>query len=166
MVEQMVSSNLSKYGLGNSASIVTTANTTTSEVRDMQNDNKPPSSVEDDQAKNPTPGPTSGNVNRNLVYARRKSDAELSNSDKNRTTLPAYQQQATGDQNKTNESPALNSIATATRIKNFESDQASSTMEHWNARFTQLHNYLRQCDTSSQEVYLRSEFFFAFYFVA
>ncbi|KAK1441360.1 hypothetical protein QVD17_07210 [Tagetes erecta] len=147
----MVSSNLSKYGLGNSASIITTATTTTSEVRDVHDDNKPPRSFEEDQAKSPTPGST----NRNLVYVRRKSDAELSNSDKNRTTSPAYQQPAAGDQKKTNESFALNSIATSTRIRNFENNQTSSAMEHWNARFTQLHNYLRQCDTSNQEVYLQ-----------
>ncbi|KAK9070183.1 hypothetical protein SSX86_010583 [Deinandra increscens subsp. villosa] len=152
MVEQMVSSNLSKYGLGERASIITTATTTTSEVRNVQNDNKPPRSFEEDQSKNPMP---SGNFNVNLVYARRKSDAELSNSDKNRTTSSAYQQQAADDKKKPNESLALNSIATTTTLRNFENEQALSTMEHWNARFAQLHNYLKQCDASNQEVYLQ-----------
>ncbi|KAI3761815.1 hypothetical protein L1987_52237 [Smallanthus sonchifolius] len=160
MVEQMVSSNLSKYGLGKCASIITTATTTTattttSEVRDVQNDNKPPRSFEEDQAKGPTPGPTSGNVNRNLVYARRKSDAELSNSDKNRTTSSAYQQQEAGDQKKPDESFAPNPIAATTKIRNFENEQSLSALEHWSARFAQLHNYLHKCDTSNQEAYLQ-----------
>ncbi|KAI3784413.1 hypothetical protein L1987_43512 [Smallanthus sonchifolius] len=147
MVEQMVSSNLSKYGLGKCASIITTA---TSEVRDAQNGNKsrPVSSfVKEAQAKSLS-GTSSGNVNCNLVYARRKYDAELSNSDKNQTTF----QQAAGDKK---ESFAQNSIAaaTTTRTRNCENDQ---TMEHWNARFAQLHNYLYQYDNSNQlEVYVQ-----------
>ncbi|KAM0039447.1 hypothetical protein Hdeb2414_s0012g00382231 [Helianthus debilis subsp. tardiflorus] len=158
MVEQMVSSNLSKYGLGKCASIITTATTTTTtttaaaaEVREVQNDNKPQRSFDEDQPKSPT----TGNVNRNLVYARRKSETELSNSDKNRTTPSAYQQQAAGDKKKPDESFAPNSIATATTIRSFENEQALSAMEHWSARFAQLHNYLRQCDASNQEVYLQ-----------
>ncbi|KAL8251535.1 hypothetical protein R6Q59_035228 [Mikania micrantha] len=156
MVEQMVSSNLSKYGLGKSASIITTTttpnaatNTTTATARDVQNDKKIPAgsfSVEEAQAKSLS-GTSIGNVNRNLVYARRKYDSDLSNSDKNRTT---YQQPAAGDKN---DSFAQNSISTATRTSNRENEQA---MEHWNARFARLQNYLHQCDTSNQqEVYLQ-----------
>ncbi|KAI3725729.1 hypothetical protein L1987_65521 [Smallanthus sonchifolius] len=156
MVEQMLSSNLSKYGLGKCASIITTTTATTttnatSEVRDAQNDHKshPVSSfVKEAQAKSLS-GTSSGNVNCNLVYARRKYDADLSNSDKNQTTF----QQAAGDKK---ESFAQNSLAAATTTgtRNCENEQA---IEHWNVRFAQLHSYLYQYDNSNQlEFYLRS----------
>ncbi|XP_076888154.1 uncharacterized protein LOC143538484 [Bidens hawaiensis] len=141
---QMVSSSPSKCGPGKCSSIINAATTTTSEVKDVQNDNKPP--ISEDQPKSPTAGSTSGNVNRNLVYARRKSDAELTNSDKNRTTSSAYQQPE-GDKKKPDDLLAT--------VSNFENEQTLSTMEQWKARFSQLNNYLNQCDTSSQEAYLQ-----------
>ncbi|XP_076930062.1 uncharacterized protein LOC143594704 [Bidens hawaiensis] len=143
---QMVNSSPSKYGPGKCASIITTATTTTFEVKDVQNDNKLPISFEEDQPKSPTAGSTSGNVNRNLVYARRKFDAELTNSDKNRTISSAFHQQPEGDKKKPDDLFATDTV------RNFENEQ---TMEQWKARFSQLNNYLNQCDTSSQEVYLQ-----------
>ncbi|KVH88232.1 uncharacterized protein LOC112502402 [Cynara cardunculus var. scolymus] len=184
MVEQMVSSNLSKYGLGNCATIMTSSDSQpVPTMRDVQNDNKngpfDNSALQKDeavtqpfQAKSP-PGSTSNNnnVNRNLVYARRKSDAELSNSrtsDKNR--ISSYQQ--LGDQNhiphteakiKANDSvPSFSRTpanSAAARIRNCENEQSvilnSPAMDNWNARFVQLQKYLKQCDSSNPEVYLQ-----------
>lgn len=168
MVEQMVSSNLSKYGLGKCPSIISSSNNQQvsslkdTTLKDAHNDNKIPKLFEEDSAlqkgeavtltKIPHPG--SSNVNRNLVYARRKSDAELTNSrtsDKNRITSGLEQaEQQLGDKNnapqKTNESSAHNSAVSS-----------SPAMEHWHARFAQLQKYLKQCDSSSQEVNLQSE---------
>ncbi|KAI3668884.1 hypothetical protein L6452_40101 [Arctium lappa] len=119
------------------------------------------------EAKSP-PGSNSNNnnnVNRNLVYARRKSDAELSNSrtsDKNRTS--GYQQ--LGDQNhiphteaKVKANDSIQSFSRVpvnsapTRIINCENEH--SAMDNWNSRFVQLQKYLKQCDSSNPEVYLQ-----------
>lgn len=183
MVEQMVSSNLSKYGLGKCPNIVTTTTTADNQAvslvdtTDEQNGNKHLKSTEDSalqkedavtQAKGPLPGASINNVNRNLVYARRKSDVDLSNtrtSEKNRTSgYQQAEQQLELSPQKENESFAnipVTSIATG--IKSFENEQSAMVnmpaMEHWNARFSKLHKYVQQCDTANQEVYLQSEFY-------
>lgn len=166
MVEQMVSSNLSKYGLGKCPSIISSSNNQQvsslkdTTLKDAQNDNKTPKLFEEDSAlqkeeavtQTKIPHPGSSNVNRNLVYARRKSDAELTNSrtsDKNRITSGLEQtEQQLGDKNnasqKANESSAHISVVSS-----------SPAMEHWHARFAQLQNYLKQCDSSSQDVNLQ-----------
>lgn len=167
----MVSSNLSKYGLGNCATIITRSEN--QPIRDVQNDNKngpfDNSALQKEEAvvtqpfepKSP-PGSNNNNnnnnVNRNLVYARRKSDAELSNSrtsDKNRIS---------GDQNhiphteaKIKANDSVQSFSripvNSTRIRNCENEQ--SAMDNWNSRFVQLQKYLKQCDSSNPEVYLQ-----------
>lgn len=175
MVEQMVSSNLSKYGLGNCATIMPSSdNQPVPTMRDVQNDNKnrpfDNSALQKEeavtqpfQAKSP-PGSSSNNnnVNRNLVYARRKSDAELSNSrtsDKNRTS--GYQQvEAKIKANDSIQSfSRIPDNSAATRIRNCENKQSailnSAAMDNWNARFVQLQKYLKQCDSSNPEVYLQ-----------
>ncbi|XP_023770380.1 uncharacterized protein LOC111919003 [Lactuca sativa] len=154
MVEQMVSSNLSKYGLGKCPSIissspdkpptplVTTKDKTVknvqnpppvaakdTNVKSVQNDSKtgPPETLE---AKSP-PGGSNVN-NHNLVYARRKSDGEH-----------------IGDKRRSSPQKGNDVVNEQSSVVNL------SAMEHWNTRFVQLQNYLKQCDNSNHEVYLQ-----------
>lgn len=162
MVEQMVSSNLSKYGLGKYPNIISSSSDN-QPVADVQNDNNAPRPFEDSilQKEEAVKSPPSGssNVNRNLVYARRKSDAELTNSQRTRITT-GYQQ--LGDKNHTSQIPneQIPVNSTMVNFRNCEKEQATMvnslhSMDHWNARFAQLHKYLKQCDNSNQEVYLQ-----------
>ncbi|KAL4572617.1 hypothetical protein LXL04_019397 [Taraxacum kok-saghyz] len=152
MVEQMVSSNLSKYGLGKCPTIISSPDKpplplVAAKDTAIQNDNNKPGPLE---AKT---GPTSGgsNVivnNHNLVYARRNTDGEQVGG-KRRSPQ------------KGNESVvarvAVNSASeVTTRGENENSGAVNfSVMEHWNVRFGQLQKYLKQCDTSNHEVYLQ-----------
>ncbi|KAI3781336.1 hypothetical protein L2E82_11348 [Cichorium intybus] len=166
MVEQMVSSNLSKYGLGKCPTIITTPDNpplppvaakdkTVKNVQNLQNVQIPVVAAKDTtmkdmqiddkigpagplEAKSPSGG---SNVNNhNLVYARRKSDGEQL-GDKKRSP------QKGNDDIQSFASIPVNSI-----IRNSENEQS---MEHWNARFVQLQKYLKQCDSSNHEVYLQ-----------
>ncbi|XP_071731152.1 uncharacterized protein [Rutidosis leptorrhynchoides] len=165
MVERMVTSDLSKYGLGKSPNIINNSNNqqissslNDTKLSDSNNDNEhldedSALQKEDDvtQAKSPA---RISNVNLNLVYARRKSDAELNNSrtnsDKNHITTSEYQQAEQKLDDKNNNPEKANESSAHISVVNL-----SIEMENWHARFAQLQKYLKQCDTSNQEVYLQ-----------
>ncbi|PWA55748.1 hypothetical protein CTI12_AA344040 [Artemisia annua] len=181
MVERMVSSNLSKYGLGKSESILSISKNQPVSVKDttvidLQNDkNGPPRPVDDfasqkegqkeETVTQPLQAkslPGNNNVSNNLVYARRKADGELNNSralDKNLT--PGNQQ--AGDKKPSPQlgNDGVQSIAripansVAARIGSENEHSSMPAMEHWNTRFSQLQGYLQRCNTLNQEVYLQ-----------
>lgn len=144
MVEQMVSSNLSKYGLGKCPAIISSPDkppvvvppvaATDTTVKNVQNDNKT-APVEPLEAKSP---PRGSNVNNhNLVYARRNSDAEQ-----------------IGGKRRSPQKGNNESVQSFARVP-VNSAVSFPAMEHWNARFVELQKYLKQCDSSNHEVYLQ-----------
>ncbi|GKC29459.1 hypothetical protein Tco_1036753 [Tanacetum coccineum] len=181
MVERMVSSNLSKYGLGKSESILSISKNQPVSVKDttvidLQFDKTgQPMPVDDFTSKKEGQKeetvtqpfqakslPGNNNVNNNLVYARRKADGELSNSralDKNQT--PGNQQAGDSKPSPQLGNDGVQSFAripansVAARIGSGNDHSSMPAMEHWNTRFSQLQGYLQRCNTLNQEVYLQ-----------
>lgn len=243
MVEQMVNSKFSKYGLGKCGSLLATGDKQPPVavkkvgLRDLQNGNgttvsskpfgkfppqkgtdstenvtqlpsKPsgkfPSQRESDStenatlvlgAKNPIPdpfsspprlqSPSSNNSNPHLVYARRKSDAEVikrvseqtRNADcpeseqfnKKRAISQATVTESKGEGKSEIAPIPMNSMVQMCFPDSLRNDQRHIEVnpavprieereQHWSERFIRLQNYLKHCDNSNQEAYVQSKF--------
>ncbi|KAM7529514.1 hypothetical protein LguiB_032924 [Lonicera macranthoides] len=242
MVEQMVNSKFSKYGLGKCGSLLAISDKQPQVaikkvgLRDLQNDNgttvsskpygkfppqkgtdstenviqvssKPlgkfPSQRESDStenanlvlgAKNPIPdpfsspprlqSPSSNNSNPHLVYARRKSDAEVikrvseqtRNADcpesgqfnkKRAISQPQATVTESKGEGKSEIAPIpMNSTVQICFPDSLQNDQRHVDVnpavpcieereQHWSERFIRLQNYLKHCDNSNQEAYVQ-----------